>query len=330
MYRRLFALFLLLLLLSGCSSQKLQMYEITWVDVFDTVTTLRGYETDQKTFHQKAAQVHELLQYYHRAFDIYNPSPDGNSLYTINENAGIAPVTMDDEIIWFLLDCRDDFVRTDGRVNVAMGSVLQLWHDAREAEVPYLPSREALEDAAQHCSFDTVQIDTEKRTVYLSDAQQRLDVGALAKGWAGQRAMEILPDGYLLNLGGNTCAAGSKPDGSPWRIGVQSPTQLEEYLCLVEVQDMCAVTSGDYQRFFILDGVRYHHIIDPDTLMPSTYWRSVTVLCPDSGLADCLSTALFLMPLEDGQRLAADCGAEALWVALDGTISHTDGFHTVG
>lgn len=334
--RKLFCLVLVLLLLTGCGfpAPKKQAFEITWLDVFDTVTTLKGYETDQQTFNAVAAAVHEQLQYCHRAFDIYNPAPGMNNLYTVNENAGVAPVAVDGIILDFLMECRQYCADTDGRVNAAMGSVLRLWHEAREAGLDdpanaSLPDWDALQEAAKHCSFDTILLDTENNTVFITDPQQRLDVGAIAKGWAGQRVLEKLPDGYLLNLGGNICAKGSKPDGSPWKIGVQDPDDLNTYRCLVAIDSLCAVTSGDYQRYYTVDGVRYPHIIDPDTLYPATSWRSVTILCPDSGLSDCLSTALFLLPLEEGQSLAARYGAEAMWIAQDGTVTMTDGFRQI-
>jgi thiamine biosynthesis lipoprotein len=86
------------------------------------------------------------------------------------------------------------------------------------------------------------------------------------------------------------------------------------------------VTSGDYQRAYMVDGNLYHHIIDPDTLYPSRYWRSVSILCSDSGLADALSTALFLLPMEEGQALLDKCGAEALWVDAEGALYYSPGF----
>ena len=111
---------------------------------------------------------------------------------------------------------------------------------------------------------------------------------------------------------------GTKPDGSLWRVGVQDPNNLSGHLGIVSVGEMAVVTSGSYQRYFEQDGRLYHHIIDPDTLYPGKLWRAVTVVCPDSGLADALSTALFLLPLEEGKSLVESCGAEAFWVSLTG------------
>lgn len=330
--KKLFAAVLLLpvLLLSACTPQK-QVYEAVFTDVFDTVTTLRGYEATQSAFQARAEQAHRALQEYHRLFDIYSDCPGG--LKQINDYAGVQPVQAEAPVIALLKDCRAAYDLTGGRVNAAMGSVLSLWHDAREAGLSdpshaSLPEWEALEEAARHTSFDTVHIDEENGTVYLSDPAQRLDVGAIAKGWAAQRVAEQLPEGYMLNLGGNVCARGTKPDGGSWNVAVQSPEGRADYLCVVALTGQSLVTSGDYQRSYTVDGKRYHHIIDPDTLMPAAYWRSVSVLAADSGLADCLSTALFLLPLEEGRALAEKCGVQAMWVDEALAVTQTPGFAT--
>lgn len=324
-------LVLLVVLLAGCAPGR-QVYEATFLDVFDTVTTLRGYDVSRQAFQTRAEQVHEALLEYHRLFDIYTDSPGG--LKRVNDSAGIAPVAVEPEVIALLKDCRQAYDLTDGRVNAAMGSVLSLWHDAREAGLAdpdhaALPDRAALEAAAKHISFDTVQLDEEAGTVYLADPAQRLDVGAIAKGWAAQRAAQLLPEGYVLSVGGNVCTRGVKPDGSRWMIAVQSPEQGAGNLCVAALSGQCLVTSGDYQRGYTVDGKRYHHIIDPDTLMPASFWRSVTVMAQDSALADCLSTALFLLPLEEGKTLAAQCGAEAMWVDAELNVTQTSGFAAV-
>lgn len=329
MVKKIIPLLLVLVLLSGCGEKEKQVYQTVFLDVFDTVTTLRGYEESEQAFQQRAEQVHQALQEYHKLFDIYNDYPGG--LKQVNDNAGISPVQVDRAVLDLLKDCRDYYELTHGRVNVAMGSVLYLWHEAREAglndpEHAALPEMEKLKEAAKHTSFDTVLLDEKAGTVYLSDPSQRLDVGAVAKGWTAQRVSQLLPEGYMLNLGGNVCTRGVKPGGGKWNIAVQSPNAGEDNLCVVSLSGQSLVTSGDYQRSYTVDGKRYHHIIDPDTLMPSEYWRSVTILCDDSGLADCLSTALFLLPLEEGKALAEQYNVEVMWVDADMNITQTPGF----
>lgn len=327
--KRTLSLLLVLFLLCGCSPRQ-QVYQITWLDVFDTVTTLRGYSVSEKEFTETAARIHDSLLEYHRLFDIYHTYDGINNLASVNENAG-SPVKVDPKILDLLTDCKAYYALTGGLVNPAMGSVLNLWHQAREAglndpENAFLPDPEALAQAGKHCSFDSVILDRENQAVCLSDPLQRLDVGAVAKGWTAQRISAMLPSGYLLNLGGNTCASGPKPDASPWIIGIQDPDGVQDYLATLSLSSGSAVTSGDYQRTYSVGGKQYHHIIDPATRMPGGEFRSVTVVCSDSGLADCLSTGLFLMDLETGMAFAQQMGAEALWIQADGTMVSTPNF----
>lgn len=328
-------LLLLLTLFSGCAGAaqpEKKQYNATFLTLFDTVTTIVGKADSEEAFQETAQSVHDKLLEYHQLFDIYNSYEGINNLKTVNDNAGIAPVEVDTRIIDLLLDCKAYYELTGGKVNVAMGSVLYLWHVARNDGIndlvnSYLPDVKALEEAAQHCSFDSVIIDEAAGTVFISDPQQRLDVGAVAKGWSVQRVAEDSPGGLLISVGGNVCATGPKDEaGTAWVVGIQNPDGGDEYLHTIYVTEGSVVTSGDYQRNYMVDGQLYHHIIDPVTLYPSEHWRSVTIVCEDSGLADALSTALFLLPAEDGQRLLDICGAEAMWVDAEGEIVYSPGF----
>ncbi len=327
-----FALFLLAVLLPGCGGQENAQYSVTYLTLFDTVTTITGRADSEAEFQETAAEIYDQLLVYHQLFDIYQDYEGLNNLKTVNDNAGIAPVEVDEALIDLLLFCRQAYDFTGGKVNAAMGSVLSLWHDARTAglddpENAVLPSQEALEQASQHISFDAIIIDQESSTVYISDPETQLDVGAVAKGWVCQKVSEGAPSGLLISLGGNICATGPKDEsGTAWVIGIQDPDDGDSYLHTLSLTGGSAVTSGDYQRTYTVGGISYHHIIDPDTLYPGVYWRSVTILCADSGLADALSTALFLMPQEAGQALLDACDAEAMWVDAQGNILYSSGF----
>ena len=325
---------ILALVLGGCGNaapQKSQ-YTATFLTLFDTVTTVIGLAESEEAFSQQAQAVHDDLEFYHRLFDIYHDYAGINNLKTVNDNAGIAPVVVDPIIISLLQDCKTYYELTDGKVNAAMGSVLRLWHEARSDSMDnpagaYIPDADALAEAARHCSWDTVIIDEAAGTVYISDPDQLLDVGAIAKGWATQRAAENAHEGLLISVGGNVCSTGPKGgDGSPWVVGVTDPDGCRNYLHTLYLSRGSVVTSGDYQRYYTVDGKRYHHIIDPETLYPSGYWCSVTVLCEDSGLADALSTALFVLPEAEGQALLSECGAEAMWVDVEGNFFYSPGF----
>ena len=340
MLRRFFALAALLLVLTGCAMPGVQkeqtVYEATFLTLFDTVTVIKGREESQEAFTELAQGMYEELEYYHQLFDIYHDYEGLNNLKTVNDMAGIAPVCVDRAIIDLLTDCRRYYDLSGGKVNVAMGSVLKLWHEARSygldhPEQSELPEMESLQQAAGHCSFDAVVIDETASTVYITDPETQLDVGAVAKGWSAQRIAEKAPEGMLLSLGGNVCATGPKTaSGTPWVIGVRNPAgAADDYLHTLYVTGGSYVTSGDYQRAYMVDGEVYHHILDPDTLMPSRYWRSVTVVCGDSGLADALSTALFVMNREEGQKLLEKCGAMALWVDAEGNLYYSPGFEKI-
>lgn len=324
------------LLLSGCvhdRSPAQTQYTATFLTLFDTVTTVVGFAESEEAFRQQAQQIHDELLFYHQLFDIYNDYDGLANIKTVNDQAGIAPVTVDRAIVALLQDCRSYYDLTHGNVNVAMGSVLGLWHEARTAGIQdprntALPDPTKLEEAAAHCSFDCVEIDEAASTVFITDPMLSLDVGAVAKGWATQRVAETAPRGMLISVGGNVCATGPKPENTAWVIGVQDPDGGDS-LHTIYVTEGAVVTSGDYQRTYTVAGEKYHHIIDPQTRMPAALWRSVTVVCSDSALADALSTALFLLPLEEGKSLAEACGAEVLWMDRDRQQFMTDGFQNI-
>ena len=316
-----------------------------------------SYETEQviayceseEEFTKQMEALHADLISYNQLYDIYNDYDGVVNVKTINDNAGKAPVQVDDRILSMLELARQMYDTTNGKLNVAMGSVLNIWHNYREAAESHqneadntLPTQEELEAAAQHCDINNVVIDEQAETVYLADPEMSLDVGSVGKGYAVEMVCQAAQarglTSALVSVGGNLRAIGKKPDGSQWTGGVENPWNASEvyttdslFGAAINMSDMALVTSGDYQRYFVVDGKRYHHLIDPDTLWPAAYFNSVTVLCPDSGMADCLTTGLFCMPLEEGQKLVESLdGVEAMWctpdqqaVASSGWESHT-------
>lgn len=321
-------------LLGGCARRTdgPRQYTATFLDLFDTVTTIVGRADSEADFRAAAQQVHDGLLDYHRLFDIYNEYEGLVNLKTVNDRAGKGPVEVDGRIVDLLLACKEYYHATDGRVNVAMGGVLRLWHEARtdglnDPRTAALPDAQALAEAGAHTGLETVVIDPAASTVCITDPLVSLDVGAVAKGWAAQQVAQAAPEGLLISVGGNVCATGPKDDeGTAWVVGIQNVDGSDNYLHTLYVTDGCVVTSGDYQRSYVVDGKLYHHIIDPDTLYPSTYWRSVSIVCADSGAADALSTALFLLPLEEGQALLARFDAQAMWVDGQGQRYYSPGF----
>lgn len=332
--KRIFAWLLLpLLLLSGCCTAP-KRFQTQFFDLFDTVTTFTSYASSQEEFQARADRVYSLLKEYHQLCDIYHEYPGRNNLKTINDRGSVEPVQTDERLIQLLIFSREMYQETEQQMNPAMGSVLELWHACREAgtihpEQAVLPDPAALEQAAEHMDFSHVWIDPEASTVFLEDPALRLDLSAVAKGYAAEQAALLLEaEGCagLLNLGGNVRTVGRRPD-APWQVGVQDPFQPEELLEALPLEDASLVTSGTYQRYYVVDGVRYHHLIDPDTLMPGRDYASVTVRCRDSGRGDALSSGLFCLSLEEGLRLVEGLpDTEALWILPDGSRVSSSGW----
>lgn len=340
MKRRIVWLCILCLLLGGCggntdTEQTGKRYTATYLTAFDTVTTVVGFAESEEAFQQTVQPIYEELMHYHQLFDIYNSYEGLVNLKTVNEQAAIAPVVVDDPLFALIRDCKAFYEASGGKVNAAMGSVLVLWHEARENGIndpanASLPEEAKLLEAAKHTDFENVILDEENKTVFFSDPLLKLDVGAIAKGWAVQKTCENAPSGLLISVGGNVCSTGAKDEaGTPWVIGVQNPDGGDAYLHTLYLTKGSVVTSGDYQRAYLVDGKLYHHIIDPDTCYPSECWRSVSIVCEDSGIGDMLSTALFVLSQEEGQELLDRYGAKAMWVNSQGEIFYSPGFEAL-
>ncbi len=333
----------LLLLSCTCfpSCQKpLDKYSVYSLDLFDTATTITGYAESREAFDAVADEVLALLTEYHRLFTIYHRFEGMENLCTVNElvDGQHRTVTVDRRIIDLLLYAKEMYEITDGKVNIAMGSVLSIWHDYRTAGMndpskAELPPMEKLTAAAAHTDLSCLVIDQSASTVCITDPYMTLDVGAIAKGYAVEMVANALEErgvtGYVLNVGGNVRTVGAKGDGEPWVVGIENPQDDPEnpYLAYLDLAGESLVTSGSYQRFYWVGGERYHHIIDPNTLLPAKGFTSVSVVTKSSALADALSTALFCMSAEEGMELIASLpDTEAMWVTDTGEKLTSDGF----
>ena len=339
------AILFVLCLLSSCAPlspdiQAPDKFSAYSFDYFDTVTTVSGYAESKEAFDRIANGVLNELEEYHRLFTIYHRFEGMENLCTINElvNGVHRTVTVDRRIIDMLLYAKDMYAKTNGRVNIAMGSVLSIWHDYRKIgeknpASAELPPMDQLTAAAQHTDINCLVIDEENSTVTLTDPAMKLDVGAIAKGYAVEMVARRLEEqgitGFVLNVGGNVRTVGTKGNGEKWEVGIENPTEDEEkpYLAYLGLSGESLVTSGSYQRYYLVDGKRYHHIIDPDTLMPSEGFTSVSILTESSADGDALSTALFCMSFEEGLALIESLpNTEAIWVFHDGREATSSGF----
>ena len=345
---RIFAKRLVCLLLAGCAflaagcsgrSADPQRYSRTFLGSFDTVITLTAYAGSEEEFSVHADYAQARFEELSRMYDRFYEYDGVSNICTVNKNAGIAPVAVPEEVLDLVELTLSRAEQTGGQVNIAMGPVLSVWRDymSRASDDPEnarLPETAELETAAGHIDPAGIVTDRAAGTLYLAEPGMSLDLGAVGKGYAAQLvADELYARGltsFIISAGGNVVVGDPPADGSRenWGIGIQDPFADPDdpqapVLDAVFASGCSVVTSGDYQRYYMVGDRRVHHIIDPDTLMPADYYRGLTVVCADSGEADYASTCLFTMPYEESRALAERMGWKALWIFPDGRVECT-------
>ena len=333
------------MLLAGCRTTETKTeyvkYTDTFFESFDTVTQVIGYTETEAEFRAYYDEIRALYADYHKLYDIYNNYEGINNLKTINDNAGIAPVKVDQRIIDLLKFAKEMHAKTNGNTNVALGAVLRIWSDYRNAGIDdpmaaELPPMEDLQAATAHIDIDKVIIDEAASTVYLEDPEMSLDVGAVAKGYTTEIIGEIMREkgftSLIMSAGGNIKVLDKPLDNirDRWGVGIQNPDEsvlaAESTVDTVFLNNMSVVSSGDYQRYYYVGEKKYHHLIDVKTLMPGDYFKGVTVVTDHSGVADALSTAVFLMPLDEGKALIESLpDTYAYWITMENEIVISEG-----
>lgn len=339
---------------------KYEKYSSTMTGAFDTVIQSTVFEKDEETAREYLNYIEDRYMELHKKFDSFNNYEGIVNVKTINDNAGEKPVKVDDEIfdlIEFSLNARENYSH---KTNILVGPLTEIWtkyrdayaYDeqltmpseeemkAKEAEVTAvfgspIPTEEEISKILHDISISVIELDPQNKTVFLKPKGMKLDVGSVAKGYASEMIKRELEEkgvtAALISAGGNIVSAGDvtkvrEPGNQFYTIGVESPDgenfeKFDGIVAKLKITNESVVTSGDYQRFFEAEGKRYCHIIDPDTGYPANYWRSVTVVVNDSGLADFLSTALFVMsPSEVEEFMNAHKDVKALFVTDDGNI----------
>lgn len=316
--KKIFALVLLIaLLLCGCAERAPVEREIF---AMDTLMTLRVWGDEEDA----SAAVAEI----NRLDALLSVTNESSEVYALNHYT--------EPRLSYDTCCLIDYAirvsrRTDGAFDPTVYPLVELWGFTKDVQA--VPSQSEIDDALAHVgvdqAFDGLGYTLDWNT--LSNGA-RIDLGGIAKGYAGQKVIDILQnrgvETAFLSLGGNVQTLGSKPDGEPWAVGIADPENPSQAIaCLRFSGSLALVTSGGYQRYFEENGVRYHHILDPKTGYPAeTGLASVTVLAQDGALADGLSTALFVMGMEKATALWRESeDFEAVFITEDGGIFATDG-----
>ena len=298
MKRFLCLLITLCLLLSGCGIAAKPVQQTIFC--MDTVMDIQLWGTDAE---EAQAELTALLRGLEKEWSATDPD---SVIFQLNNSPTFSA---DPRQAALLAEIEQLSLRSDGAFHPKMRCVSEAWGFCDEAH--RIPTREEIAAA-------------------LADPQW--DLGGAIKGYAGQECAALLKtmdiDRAILNLGGNVQTYGEKSDGTPWQVGIQNPNFAEDYIGILSVTGTASiVTSGDYQRYFEIDGIRYHHILDPETGCPANSGlSSVTVICHSGLTADCLSTALFVMGLEAGSQFWRQSDDfEAVFITSEGKIFATEG-----
>lgn len=279
--------------------------------VCDTVVTITAYAPQETT--------NGAMRFCSDYEAILSKTVEGSDIWKLNHADG-KPVEVHPETVELLRLAVGIGEASGGAFDVTIAPVSALWDF--KADDPVLPDRDALTEAAAHVDYRNIVI--EGNTVTLKNNAE-IDLGGIAKGYIADRVADYFREhgvtSACISMGGNVVTIGTKPDGSQWTVGIRDPNgtpdQSEEVL---RVKDAAIVTSGNYERFFILDGVRYHHILDPDSGMPvNSGLASVTIIGTRSDLCDALSTACFVLGREGSAALLDRYGVSAIFLYEDGT-----------
>lgn len=325
MKKAIFAAILFAYLISP--NQRYQRYTASFWGAFDTMFTITADAVSKQQFdnaiNAAASSFAELSVYYDR----FSLDENTANFAYINENASKKAVMVDEPIIDLLEYGINGHHRTDGLVDPVFGTVTELWR--KRIVSPTLkapPSESELRAAGRHCG--TEQLVLRDNSVELVSQRAMIDVGAFAKGYAteivGRKLVGMGLSRVAISSGGNIRAFYPISGKSGWKISVQDPDAAilgdSEPIAVIKGANIAVATSGDYQRYFFYQGKRYHHLIDPKTLYPAEYHRSVTVACDNAADADLFSTALFVTDLDSGMELAEREGIAALWIEKNGEV----------
>lgn len=314
------------IILSACSNNNTsQEFDEMTTFAMDTIMsftleTSELYDT-QEVFINVENQIRQFE-------NLFSWRIENSDIYSINNSQAMDYASVSDDTIEILEIANIMSEETDGAFSVTISPLVDLWGFGDEEKVPQY---EDIENVLEFIDWRGVYIDNENNSVALAQDNMSLDLGAIAKGFVAEKITDYLQDIGVENghfsLGGNISTIGLKNDGSRWKIAIQNPLDANNHLGIIEASDVFIVTSGGYQRYFVEDGITYHHILDCSTGYPSdSGLLSVTIICNDGTVADVLSTAFFVMGLDKSlEYLQNNDYVEVIFVTEDGEVVATSG-----
>lgn len=317
--KRILAAFLLLLCLAGCTPQP-KSYTADFF-AMDTFMSITAYGEDEQAAQDTAVQLEQRINALEPAL---SRTREDSDLYRLNHADGAACEVSEDT--YAAIEAAVQFAEwTGGAFDPTMAPLTDLW--GINTDHAHVPAQAEIDAALTHVGYQNIELLGNNQVRLLNGAQ--LDLGGIGKGFATDAAAAMLDgtQGVLATLGGNIGAYGENPnrDSGNWVVGIADPDDNAAFIATVEVRGLSVVTSGDYERYFEQDGKRYHHIFDPATGYPAdSGLRSVTVIDESSTRADALTTALFVMGLEEGMAFCGQNDIAAVFVTADKQVHVTD------
>ena len=280
----------------------------------DTYIYVKIYGSDTKKINKKLKEVEKIYKEYHELTDRYNSYDNINNIYYIkNNDSKDEYIKLDKRLYNIIKYGKQWYKKSDGLLDISMGNVIDVWKKYRD-DKSGIPTQDELEKAHTDNIEDIILTDDYK----IKNNHINMDLGAIAKGYTTKIVGEYLKEKglnkFLINAGGNVLV-GDKYSTKNYSIGIENPNSTtKDIFTVVSGSNIAVVTSGGYERYYEYDGKKYHHIINPTTLFPSDYMKSVTIITSDSALGDILSTTLFLMDIEDGKKYVDSLeNVEAIW-----------------
>jgi thiamine biosynthesis lipoprotein len=314
--------FSFILILHPPSSQSSNLFKYHQV-AMGTVIEITLIADDEEAANKASLQAFQEIK---RIETLMSPWLDSSDVTRINRSAGKEWVKVSPETMEVIKKAQEISELSEGGFDISIGPLTELWREARKKNIP--PSIEEVKEKLGLVNFKNIEMDQEGK-VFLKKKDMAIDLGGIAKGYAVDRAFELLKSlGYrnlIINAGGDLRVGGLK-NNQPWSIGIQNPRESKKLLARISVSDMAVATSGDYERFFIYEGKRYHHIFNPKDGFPTEGCQSVTIVTKDCITADGLATAVFVLGAEKGYSLCQKLeGVDCLIKDKEGKIIFSPG-----
>lgn len=267
--------------------------------------------------------INNAIEEIERITAVFSEWEATSSISEINKNAGKRAVSVEPEVFRLISEAHKISELSQGKFDITFKSAGKLW-DFRQQ---LIPDSETLLKAVSAIDYKNIELNKSKQTVYLKNEHTQIGLGGIAKGYAIDRAAQVIRKAgfevFYINAGGDLYASSGTQD-KQWKVGVQDPDNNEELIALIPIANAAVATSGDYERYFEKDGIRYHHIIDPATGQPARLARSVTIISARAYLADALATAVFVLGPKSGMALIEQLeGVEAIILGADGQLTNS-------